>query len=116
MIKIRGQNLWPSAVDQIVLGRPDVEEYQARVFRSERGQELVELKLEWRVGRQPRADDENGILEEMERDIRDNVNVRIAVEAVPPLTLSGYEFKVRRWTDVRSAQSGSVVRYTESRR
>jgi phenylacetate-CoA ligase len=114
MIKIRAQNLWPSAIDEIVLGRGDAEEYQARVFLSDRGEEQVELKLEWRPGREPR--DLAGALEAIEREIRDTVNVRMSVSVVPHLTLPRYEFKVRRWMDERGDSAGSVVRYTESAR
>ena len=115
MIKIRAQNVWPSAVDEIVLGRSDVEEYQARVFLTERGEEQVELKLEWRPGHEPAPGNERRLLDDLEREIRDKVNVRMSVAAVPPMTLPRYEFKVRRWTDERTATAGSVVRYTEAR-
>jgi phenylacetate-CoA ligase len=115
MIKIRAQNLWPSAVDDVVFGRGDVEEYQARVFLSDGGEELVELKLEWRQGREPAPGDEKRVLDDIERDIRDKVNVRMDVQSVPTLTLPRYEFKVRRWTDERNADRDSVVRHVEMR-
>jgi phenylacetate-CoA ligase len=114
MIKIRAQNLWPSAIDEIVLGTGEAEEYQARVFLNDRGEEQVELKLEWRPGREP--EDEAAKVEAIEREIRDTVNVRMAVSAVPHLTLPRYEFKVRRWTDERAGSGATVVRYTESAR
>jgi phenylacetate-CoA ligase len=116
MIKIRGQNLYPAAVDDIVLGHPDVEEYQARVFLNERGEEQVTLQLEWRPDRAPAVDEERGQLDAIEREIRDNVNIRMSIMAVPPMTLLRYDFKVRRWTDDRMADNESVVRYTESSR
>jgi phenylacetate-CoA ligase len=114
MIKIRAQNLWPSAIDEIVLGRGEAEEYQARVFLNDRGEEQVELKLEWRPGREP--DDDAAAIAAVEREIRDTVNVRMTVTAVPHLTLPRYEFKVRRWTDERAGSGATVVRYTEGAR
>ena len=116
MIKIKGQNVWPSGVDEIVLGRPEVEEYQARVFLGAGGDERVEIKLEWVPGAEPAASDEADVLSQLEREIQETLNVRMSVAAVAPMTLPRYEFKVRRWSDEREVGRKQVAHYTESAR
>ena len=116
MMKIRGQNVWPAGVDEIVLGRREVEEYQARVFLGDQGDERVQITLEWAPQSAPSAGEEEQVLRAIEHEIRERLNVRMAVAAVPPQTLPRYEFKVRRWRDDRKGESGDVVHYTESTR
>jgi phenylacetate-CoA ligase len=100
MIKIKMVNVWPAAVDAIVLMRPEVAEYQGRVSIDESGSENVELRIEF-VPDCP-AERRGALAIELQTIIRERVGVRMdCVEAAD--ALPRFEFKVRRWTDERNA-------------
>lgn len=110
MIKIRGQNLWPDAVDKIVFAKGDVEEYAGKVYLDAEARETVELRIEF-VPQAGLSDDQRAQrVRELTRDIHSKLNVRMDVREAPYLSLPRFEFKVRRWTDERRA-GREVVRY-----
>ena len=110
MMKIRGQNLWPDAVDKIVFAAGDVEEYAGQVRLTEDGREVVELTLEFRPGLELLEDVRRRRVGEIGHEIQTKLNVRMEVTEVPHMTVPRFEFKVRRWTDTRR-QGRAFVRY-----
>jgi phenylacetate-CoA ligase len=113
MMKIRGQNLWPDAVDRILFQGGDVEEYAGAVYTDAEGREIVEVSLEFRPQAGLSEEDRTRRISELGREIQTKLNVRMDLREVPYLTLPRFEFKVRRWTDER--RSGrQVVRYVRS--
>jgi phenylacetate-CoA ligase len=110
MMKIRGQNLWPSAVDGIVFNAGDVEEYAGLVYSDEAGREIAEVSLEFKPDGDLSDDRKRERINAISREIQTKLNVRMDLKEVPYLTLPRFEFKVRRWTDER--RSGrKFVRY-----
>jgi phenylacetate-CoA ligase len=110
MMKIRGQNLWPDAVDKIVFAAGDVEEYAGKVSLTEDGREQVEIALEFRPAAGLQEPDRRARVAELAHEIQTKLNVRMDVSEVPHMTLPRFEFKVRRWSDARR-EGRSVVRY-----
>ncbi|MDB5027357.1 MAG: phenylacetate-coenzyme ligase [Candidatus Eremiobacteraeota bacterium] len=110
MIKMKMVNVWPAAIDAIVLMRPEVAEYQGRVYMTESGNETVEVRVEFIP---ELAHDHRRTLErDLAAVLRERVGVRMdVVEAAAPLPR--FEFKVRRWTDERKAGRERVL-YTVS--
>lgn len=99
MIKIKGMNVWPQAVDETVFAFDEVEEYSGIVGVDEQGREFVEIKVEFRkeVPDGRRREIEQLLTEQL----RQKTQVSMAVKEVPYGTLPRATFKSRRWTDNR---------------
>lgn len=109
MMKIKGMNVWPAAVDEIVLRDAEVAEYLGHVFLGEDGREVAEILVELNPQVEGSTD---SIIARLSGQLRDLIGVGFVIRIAPPLSLPRYEFKARRWTDDR--QSGrNRVQYTE---
>lgn len=84
MVVVRGVNLYPGAIEEVVRGVPGVTEYE--VLIDERGP-MTEVQV--------RAEGED--LELLERKFREVFSLRIPVEKVESGSLERYELKARRW-------------------
>jgi len=92
MVVVRGVNVYPSAIDQIVRSHPSILEYRVDVFTL---QSLTELKvfIEPQVGvTQPEA-----LAAKLARDFQVSLALRVPVEVVESGTLPRFEMKARRW-------------------
>jgi phenylacetate-CoA ligase len=92
MVIVRGVNLFPSAVEEIIRTMRDVEEYQV-LLSVEQGLSEVELRVE------PSAHcpDVAGLLRLLELELQRAFTLRIPVFAAPPGTLPRFEMKAKRW-------------------
>ena len=113
MMKVRGQNLWPDAIDKIVFELGDIEEYAGLVYVDKEGREIVEMAVEFKPGALPGEDARGRRIAELSREINMKLNVRMDVREAPYLTLPRFEFKTRRWTDQRR-QGRNFVRYVKT--
>ncbi len=100
MMKIRGMNVWPSAVDLEVLKNTDVLEYQGRVFLDNRGNEEVKVMLEIAEAVPPA--EKTALISSIASSLQERTGIRITVEQSPE-KLPRFEFKPLRWKDERSA-------------
>jgi phenylacetate-CoA ligase len=92
MVVVRGVNVYPSAIDQIVRSHPSILEYRVDVFTL---QSLTELKvfIEPQVGvTQPEA-----LAARLARDFQVSLALRVPVEVVESGSLPRFEMKARRW-------------------
>jgi phenylacetate-CoA ligase len=90
MIHVRGNNLYPAALEAVVRRFPSVVEFRIVVNRSG---SLADLAIEI----EPATDvDSLGLTAEIGRALRDEFLFRIDVTAVPPGTLPRFEMKSRR--------------------
>jgi phenylacetate-CoA ligase len=110
MLKIRGQNIWPLAVEEVVFGHAEVEEYSGRVYLGPDGGEEVTLSLEFKAGTGAAA--RGGIVAALPTALRDRTGVRMDVKEVAHGTIPRFEYKAIRWTDDRQ-QGLTKVSYTE---
>jgi phenylacetate-CoA ligase len=91
---IRGINVFPSAIENIVRQMPEIGEFAVDVYR--RGElDDMELKVEVNQG------DADSIVEAVAKEIRLAVGLRVQVEAVPFGSLPRFDLKSRRFTDHR---------------
>ena len=92
---VRGINVFPSALENIVRRFPGVGEFSADVFSHN---ELDEMKV--------RIEVESGNRDELVRsvadEIRSNLGLRVAVEPVAPGILPRFDLTTRRITDHRN--------------
>ena len=86
MIIVRGVNIYPSAVEQIVQSCNGIVEYRVTWDASK---EMVELSFE--VEASPEA------AVELNRRLEHGLGIRVNVNQVPVGTLPRFEFKAQRW-------------------
>ena len=96
MIIVRGVNVYPSAIDEIVQIAGGVAEYQVEISEHQSLTELT-IRIETRSGEvNPLS-----VAQNLERELRQRLALRIPVQTVPPQTLPRFEMKARRWTKAR---------------
>lgn len=102
MMKVRGLNLWPITVDDIVLATPGVKNYGGLVTREASGHEGLFVNIEFEPGVQ--SGDKTSALGMMTEAIRAQTGLRMVVKettsALPQFTDT--ESKARRWRDERN--------------
>jgi phenylacetate-CoA ligase len=98
MIKIRGMNVWPQAVDDAVLEMGGVTDYRGSVYTDDDGREQVLLEVEaTAVVCSP------GLTDTLQRRVKAAIGVTPLVRMVPAGTIADPAgdgdgpFKVRRW-------------------
>jgi phenylacetate-CoA ligase len=90
MIVIRGVNVFPSAIDDIVRSFPEVVEYRATLVTHESLDQLT-LAIEDRLGRPERV----------ARELQVRLGLRVEVTAAPIGSLPRFEGKGKRFVDLR---------------
>ncbi len=92
MVVVRGVNVYPAAVEEVVRARGGVAEYQVRVSSA---RALTELSL--LVEPEPGIDDPTRLCHRLESALRDALGLRIPVAAAEFGSLPRFEMKARRW-------------------
>ena len=90
MIVVRGINIFPGAIENVMREFPEIEEFRIETF--ERGS-LRELKLIL----EPSSDEGPGLQEKVIRRVREALGLRPLVELVRPGTLPRFELKAKRF-------------------
>ena len=109
MMKVRGQNLWPEAVDKVVLSDPLVAEYAGEVSIDDHGRETIVVRYEL-IADPESAEEEASIVHSLQHSVKSATNITMQFERVPALTLQRFEFKARRWVD-RRREDRTFVQY-----
>lgn len=112
MMKIRGQNIWPEAVDRILFATGEIEEYSGVVSIDGDGRETVSLSVEFRQQSALSSQAQAERVRDLTAAIQAKLNLRMDISVAAARSLPRYEFKVRRWTDTRR-QGRDVVRYVK---
>ena len=92
MVVVRGVNLFPAAVEEIVRARPGVAEYRVEVLST---RSVTELRLQ--LEPEPGCPDPDGLCRELEAAFRSAFHLRVPVARVPCGSLPRFEMKARRW-------------------
>lgn len=92
MVTVRGVNVFPGSIDQILRGFPEVVEYRVTVSRKG---ELDRLHVE--------VEDRLGQVERIAEELRLRLGLRIETTLVPPGTLPRFDGKGKRFVDNRKA-------------
>ena len=104
MLKIRGNNVWPLAVDQVIFAHPEIAEYTGRVFVDDAGRTEVEIRLALKaeaLGIAAAAKER--LLAALREGIKNQTNVAMQLREVPIAELPQFLYKARRWTDERKS-------------
>ncbi len=102
MLKIRGVNLWPQQVEQLLLSHPAVRDFRAEVRRSADGGDELLLRIATLGAPDPEALDALGAL------VREKTMVRPRLVVDPSLPDNVGLYKVRRWEDQRKTAAPSA--------
>jgi phenylacetate-CoA ligase len=94
MLIVRGVNLYPSAIDDLIRSIPEVREYQVSIRRLQ-GMDDLFFQVEAGPGAMP-----DHVSEMVVSACRRRFNIRVSVESVPAGSLPRYEFKARRFKRV----------------
>jgi phenylacetate-CoA ligase len=92
MVVVRGVNVFPSAIENIIREIPEIEEFRVEIFEKE---EMLEIKLLL----EPRADESAviGLAKQASQRVRECIGFRPHVELVKPGTLPRFELKAKRF-------------------
>ena len=94
MVWIRGVNVYPSAIENIVRGFPEVTEFAVDIYRQG---EMDDMKIRIELN----GGESGPISEAIAREVRHILSIRAGVQTVPYNTLPRFELKARRFTDHR---------------
>ncbi|HKQ37372.1 MAG TPA: AMP-binding protein [Verrucomicrobiae bacterium] len=97
MVVIRGVNIYPTAVEQIIRGVPEIAEYAVTVDETK---PLTELMM--RIEPEPKCADADQLARALQSKFEAALSLRVPVTVVPPGSLPRYELKAKRWTKVKS--------------
>jgi phenylacetate-CoA ligase len=92
MVIVRGVNVYPSAVEEIVRRFGDVAEYCVHVSGA---MALVELRVE--IEPSDFCRDADGLARQVQQTLETALHLRVPVDAVAPGALPRFEMKARRW-------------------
>jgi phenylacetate-CoA ligase len=92
MVVIRGVNVFPSAVEEVMRSFPGVAEYQVRISHLHA---LAEMSIE--VEPAPGWTDGEALVKQLERAFDRAFALRVPISLVAPGSLPRFELKARRW-------------------
>ena len=91
MIIVRGVNVFPTAVEDVIRRFPEIAEYQVKITHTDGLPEMT-VRIEPAAGGEP-----NGLGQRLQQAFQVAFSLRVPVVAVPPGTLPRFELKARRW-------------------
>ena len=101
MMKIRGNNVWPSAIDAAVFSHTEVGDYAGRVY-TEAGKTEIKMRLTFADhARDLSADERARVIASVRDAIKARANIWIEIVEVSRRELPEFAYKARRWKDDR---------------
>lgn len=94
MIVVRGVNMYPSSIEEIIRGFPEIAEYRVEVS-SERAMAEIKIQIEPASGA-----DGSVLAKKLMSAFETAFTLRIPVEVLAPETLPRFEMKAKRWVKV----------------
>ncbi len=104
MFVVRGNNVFPPALEAVVRRFPEVAEFRATVY--ERGP-LAQVSVEVEPAPDARPEALATLAERVGRALHDELHFRAEVQTVAPGTLPRFEMKAKRFVRVRQTPTGA---------
>lgn len=98
MVKVKGINVWPQAVDDVLNQIGGMDDYQIVVASDGLMRDVITARI---MPTSESADRFPGLAEGIERQLHNRIGISFGVEIVGPGTLARSEYKARRWVDGR---------------
>jgi phenylacetate-CoA ligase len=95
MVVVRGVNVYPSLVEQIVRSHPEVNEYRVRL---DCRAAMAQLSLEVETGVD--SGDDAALQARLEQSFQTALNLRVPVRLLPRGSLPRFEMKALRWARI----------------
>lgn len=95
--KVKGINIYPQAVDDLVFSWPEVEQYEVILTRTNSFADVANLRLQLRSS----VPDTSGkqLIARAREAVKSRLGINFDIEIVPKVEVSDY--KARRWKDLR---------------
>jgi phenylacetate-CoA ligase len=93
-LNVRGINIFPSAIENVVRRFPEIGEFAVNV-RTRQALDEMDIQIEVKSG------DPDELKAAVVKGVRDSIGLRVAVHAVPIGSLPRFDMKARRFTDHR---------------
>ena len=90
MVVVRGVNVYPSAVEEILRSAGGVAEHRVRISRDDA---LVEMSVEV----EPETGGDNALAKRLAKAFQESLALRVPVKLVEPGSLPRFELKAKRW-------------------
>jgi phenylacetate-CoA ligase len=90
MVVVRGVNVYPSAVEEILRSAGGVAEYRVRISRDDA---LVEMSVEV----ESETGGDNALAKRLAKAFQESLALRVPVKLVEPGSLPRFELKAKRW-------------------
>jgi phenylacetate-CoA ligase len=103
MKKVKGINIWPQSVDDVMFGELEVDEYEI-VLATDAGEADVATARVMPKSEIP-ADRQAALAARIADGLRRRIGITFAVEVVPRGSLQHSEYKARRWVDRRGREA-----------
>jgi phenylacetate-CoA ligase len=100
MKKVKGVNIWPQAVDDVMFADPSVDEYQVVLTSDERTADVATVRV---MVKDSRPQEQMQQWQDRLADIlQRRIGIRFRIEPVPQGGLARSEYKAKRWLDQRA--------------
>ncbi len=105
MMKIRGNNVWPSAIDAAVFAHTDVADYAGRVYTTADGKTEIEVRLALadHAAMTFSPEQRRALFQSVRTSIKARNNIWVTLIEVQRADLPEFAYKARRWKDERQA-------------
>lgn len=90
MVVVRGVNVYPSAVEEIIRNTGGVAEYRVEIARDI---SMVEMSLQI----EPESSDDDSLAKRLAVAFQENLSLRVPIQIVEPNALPRFELKAKRW-------------------
>lgn len=99
MIKVKGMNIWPQALDEVMFSYSEVEEYNARVIVDSKGREVVEVLIEFKgkVNQKKRGE----LLSILSSQLQQKTGINMQTLEGKPGEVQHFDHKPKRLRDQR---------------
>ncbi|GGM20690.1 phenylacetate--CoA ligase family protein [Dactylosporangium sucinum] len=106
MMKIRGMNVWPDAIDAVLLRSPVVD-YRGRIYSDDRGRESVDVTIALESGTPPES--AAALPERLRHAVKRAVGITVDISVVDVRQMPVQQFKSRRWRDDRAVRMAGAT-------
>jgi phenylacetate-CoA ligase len=104
MKKVKGINVWPQAVDDVMFHLAEVDEYQVVLSSSPSDADIATARI---MPKQTlTAERQATFIEDAGRRLRERIGIRFEIELLPSGALGHSDYKARRWIDRRTREGG----------
>jgi len=108
MHRVKGVNIWPQAVDDLLFGIPEIDEYLVHLVTGSTGADEGTVRV---MPKETASIADPAVFAEHVREqLRKRVGVRFNIELVAQGALPRSEYKARRWKDERAYKAGTPTK------